>query len=582
MKKIGLDIYGFDNGIAPPINAAIKFAKEHNDVEIFIFGMKKDILNITKEVPKNIKIINSDNSISKNDTPLSFRNKPNSSLVVGLKHLSRGIIDFFISSNNSSTYLLAALTFIGTIKPKMRVAFASYFPTMIENKKVFFLDSGANLTLSPNNYLELAFLSREILKKMGIKQPSIGLLNNAGEANKGSQEVKDAYSKLNQYKTKINFIGNIEPRNILSGYADIILCNGWNGNIAVKSIEGTADVILSDIKKNIKKKIKNPLILWYLKKALSPLKEKYNPNKYGFGQLVGLRKPCIKVHSVGQSDNFSYAIKNAYSQLNKKIEVSKNKKPQIKVNDESVIKKNYEKILPLLKQFNIKPKNIEMYVKSLTHSSWTIDHKSFTNDFNYERLEHSGDKAINYFVTRYLDRTSPNIDQGTVSKINSRIISNKNLAIVARELNFDKYVFYGRSITNPLVDFSDKIWASFFEGFIGAIVNDYNNSDGDKIIDDIVENVIIVKAKRDQLLTKDNDYKTQLQEYLKRINSSVSIVYKTVSENHQNKKNTFKEAIIINGKTVISSTGSKKIDIHQKIAKIYINKLKSEIEQDIV
>ncbi len=579
MKKIGIDIYGFDNGFIHPIKAVINFAQKHLDIKIFIFGKKEDVNKVTTQLGVNIIVVEGDDSITSNDSSLEFRNKPNSSLVIGLKYLSKGTIDFFISSNNSSTYLLAALTYIGTLKPKMRVAFASYFPTAIDDKMVLFLDSGANLTLQPDSYLELAFLSREILKKMGINNPSVGLLNNGNEVNKGIPEVKAAYGKLAKYKNQINFIGNIEPRQILKGDADIILCNGWNGNIAVKSIEGTADVLMFDIKRQIKKIIKNPLVLWYLKKALKPLKEKYNANKYGFGQLVGLKKPCIKVHSFGGSENFRYALESAYQQLQLRKQTTLTK--TIVEDEQTIIKKNYEKIIPLLKEFKIKPKNIELYVKSLTHSSWTIDHKSFESDFNYERLEHSGDKAINYFVTRYLDRTFPEMDQGTVSKINSRIISNKNLSTVAKLLNFEKFVFYGKSITNPLNDFSDKIWASFFEGFIGAIVNDYNNDEGNKIIDFIVEEIIIKKAKEDELLTKDDDYKTQLQEYLKQINNNITINYKTLSENYKNNKSFFEEAIFINGKKVITGTGTKKIDIHQKIAKIYINKLQSEIKKEI-
>ena len=579
MINIGIDLYGNVRGINPILIAVEKYLKIDSEVNIVIIGNRNKILNFFhNKIPNNLKIIEGKNTIKSDDNSLSFRSKLDSSLMVGLNLLKKRKINTFISSCNTAVYLTAAGTLFNIKNQIIRPGFA----VVSVNKffKFICVDVGGNLTLKPINYLWYGIEASKILKNYTKEEPKVGILNISNEHNKGRLESQEAYKILKKHRNRVNFMGFIQPQNIFNKKCNVLLSNGHDGNLVIKSIEG----IYIKLKKNIILELNNAKIN-IIKKIL--LKKSYKKilqdfpfiSQYSrFSQIIGINALCFKVHSFGNYKSYFGTIKNAIIQIKQKKIISVKHNPELKSvkTHDLLLSENIEKIKPLLKEFRIKTNNYEIYVKSLTHVSWTHDNPSFANNFNYERLEHTGDKTVNYYVTRYIDKEFPDYDQGQVSKITSRIISNKNLARIAHRINLNEYIFCGSAIKDPLKSFSDKIWASFFEGFIGAIKNDLGDNDFcQKIIENIINNIIIPHAKENGLFNEDKDYKTQLQEYLRKEDSHVKIQYKTLSRFQKNGTFYFTEALLINDKEVSIASETKKKAAHQKIAEKYLNFLNS-------
>lgn len=579
-----IDIYGTETTLIDIVNNIVHFAKQHTNIKLIICCENKDFDYFKKHNLKNIKHELGLNTIADTDSPLEFRRKTKSSLIVGVKLLNQKYVDAFFSANNSGVYLAAAAFMLKSTDKNARPAFCSIIPR--GPKKYFLLtDCGANLSLKEDNFIKMGSYAKEYFQfQFKNNNPAIGLLNVGIEPNKGPIELQNTYNLLKNDK-RFNFIGNVEPRDVFFSKADIILTNGLMGNTFLKSIEGSYMFIKNILTDIFKYSFITKTSYLLVKKTIAKKMHDYNFKNVPGAIILGVEGICYKLHGASSGSTFSKTMESAIHYVCEKRNIiekkyEKSNKFNHKSNNsyltspEYVLKKQEDKIAPLLKEFNIKPNDIKIYVKALTHISWSKEQNENYRTFNYERLEHTGDKTINYYVTRFLDRMFPDLDQGDITKINSRIISNRNLAKIANKINFNKYVLLGKSIS-CINDVSEKIWASFFEGFIGAINVDLDDTNQTRdIINNIIETIIIPMARNDNLFNENSDYKTQLQEYIKKIDKSAAIKYKTISTTETPNGNLYTEALIIKNKIVKTASGYKKQDIHQEIAHQYLHKLK--------
>ncbi len=314
--KIIVDGMGGDNAPVEIVKGAIDALNEYG-IDLLIVGNKD---KINEELSKysyskdRVEVLDADDIISNDDDPaLAIRRKKNSSLVVGLNALSDGKGDGFVSAGSTGALLAGGMLIVKRIKGIDRAALTSVYPT--SNGLALLVDAGAN-TDSKAEYLQQFALMGSIYmeKVMNIENPKVGLANIGVEEGKGNELAKEAYNLLKN--SNINFIGNIEGRTIPLGEADVIVADGFVGNIILKVTEGVAIFLFKELKDIFYADTKSKLGALLLKPGLKELKSKTDYAEYGGAPLLGTKRPIIKAH--GSSN--AYAFKNAINQAIKFIE----------------------------------------------------------------------------------------------------------------------------------------------------------------------------------------------------------------------------------------------------------------------
>ena len=309
--KIIIDGMGGDNAPVSTVKGAIDAVNEYN-IDLVIVGREEEIKKELKKYDYNhekIQILNAEKVIENTEDPaLAIRRKKDSSMVVGLNALKNGLGDGFISAGSTGALLAGGLFIIKRIEKINRAALTSVYPT---SKGISLLvDAGANIDCKPEYLNQFAIMGSIYMETaMGIKNPKVALANIGDEEGKGNQLAKDTYSLLRE--SNINFIGNIEGRDIPNGNADIIVADGFVGNIILKLTEGVALSLLGEIRKIVYSDTRSKLGGILLKPGLSKLKKKLDYREYGGAPLLGIKLPVVKAH--GSSDDF--AIKNGIRQL---------------------------------------------------------------------------------------------------------------------------------------------------------------------------------------------------------------------------------------------------------------------------
>lgn len=305
--KIAIDAMGGDNAPSAIVSGSI-LALNEVDSDILLIG-KEDI--IKKELEKNttdfkrIEIVNAEDVITNEDKPVqAVRRKKNSSMVVGFDLLKNNEVDAFVSAGNTGALLAGSLLRIGRIKGIDRPALAPIYPT----KKGFsiLIDAGANTDCKPRNLLEFGVMGSIYLEKvLNIKKPKVGIVNIGTEEGKGNKLVNDAYYVMKN--STMNFYGNVEARNIPDGIVDVIVCDGFVGNIILKLTEGVAMNLTSMLKDVFTKNFLSRVGALIVKGGLKEFKSRLDYTEYGGAPLLGVKRPVIKAH--GSSNE--KAIKNA-------------------------------------------------------------------------------------------------------------------------------------------------------------------------------------------------------------------------------------------------------------------------------
>jgi len=312
MINILLDCYGLDKGYTEVIKAGVNKVNEDKDIFITFLGREDEIkeeLNKYKYNLSQVKIIHAPTEINCNEVPTrAIKEKVDSSLVVGLNELKNGY-DALISGGSTGAILTGGFLKIGRIKGVSRPALCPILPTL-NGGKVMLMDCGANVDCKPINLCHFALMSNIYMKEiMGLKYPRIALLNNGIEENKGNELTKETYALLKNMP--INFIGNIEAKDFLSGKADVVIADGFAGNVLLKGSEGATKLVLKKLKAEIKSSFMAKIGAIFMKKIFKNIKNELDVDSQGGSTLLGLKKILIKVHGSSSYRAIEVAIGQA-------------------------------------------------------------------------------------------------------------------------------------------------------------------------------------------------------------------------------------------------------------------------------
>ena len=305
--KIILDAMGGDNAPEAPVMGAIDAVKAYG-AEITLVGRGEAILEVLKKhgienLPEGMEIANAEDVVDMHDDPGSVIHKrKNSSMIVGLKMLSEGKGDAFVSAGSTGALLTGATLIVKRVRGIRRAAMAPSMPTKA-GTKVIICDCGANAECTPEFLLQFGLVASAYSKyTLGVENPRVGLLNIGTEDSKGTQLQKDAYVLLQDAANKglLNFVGNVEARAVPLGEVDVVVCDGFNGNVLIKSIEGTAMFMGSMLKRIFKKNLGTKIGYLLCKSGVGELMKMMDYREIGGTQFLGIKKPVIKAH--GSSD----------------------------------------------------------------------------------------------------------------------------------------------------------------------------------------------------------------------------------------------------------------------------------------
>ena len=317
--KIILDAMGGDNAPLAPVMGAVQAVRDF-DVQVVLVGRGQEILQVLSsqgiaDLPAGIEIANADEVVDMHDDPANvIRKKKNSSTVIGLKMLAEGQGDAFISAGSTGALLSGATLIVKRVKGIRRAAMGPSLPNKAGGKTVI-LDCGANAECTPELLLQFGLVGSLFAKKnLGVKEPKVGLLNIGTEDTKGTQLQKDTYALLTDAGEKglLNFVGNVEARDVPLGAVDVVVCDGFAGNVLLKTIEGTAMFMGSLMKHKIfKRSILSRIGYLLCKKGVDQVVKMMDYREIGGTQFLGICKPVIKAHGSSDIRAFRNAVKQA-------------------------------------------------------------------------------------------------------------------------------------------------------------------------------------------------------------------------------------------------------------------------------
>ena len=311
--RIIIDAMGGDNAPDEIVLGALRAAKEYG-TEIVLVGRGEDILRGMKangldNLPQGVEIANAEDMVDMHVDPTQVvQQHRNSSMVVGLKMLADGAGDAMISAGNTGALLTAGTLLVERIRGIRRAAFAPLFPT-----RTVLIDAGANTECTPEFLMQFGCMgSLYAQKALGIERPRVALLNNGAEEEKGDELHKNAYVLLKKADENglIHFTGNIEGRDVLTG-ADVIVADGFSGNVLLKSIEGTASYMAHMMKDMFKRNFLSKIGYLFCKKGANEIRKTMDYREIGGSMLVGLNKPVIKAHGSSDALAIMGAVKQA-------------------------------------------------------------------------------------------------------------------------------------------------------------------------------------------------------------------------------------------------------------------------------
>ena len=311
--KIIVDAMGGDNAPAAIVQGALEASRLHG-VEIILVGQAAEILRAVeacgeKTLPPGVEIRDASEVVEIEDDPATaFKRKKDSSLTVGLTLLKEGAGDAFVSAGSTGALLAGATLVVKRIRGIRRAAMGPVLPTA--TGKMLLCDCGANAECTPEYLLQFAYLGSYYAKRvLGIETPRVALLNIGAEASKGDALRHEAYAVLKEAGDagRIHFVGNLEAGEAMMGGADVVVADGFSGNIMLKSLEGTAKFLMKELKKMFLSSARTKLAAGLVKGDLAEMKKLLDPSEVGGTPFLGISRPVIKAH--GSSD--ARAIRNA-------------------------------------------------------------------------------------------------------------------------------------------------------------------------------------------------------------------------------------------------------------------------------
>ena len=304
--RIAVDTIGGDNGSKVIVEAIINFLAKHSDASIVAVGNQEEL----KELEEKCEIIHAPDIVPMEAGPLEAMRMKNSSLYVMTQLAKEGKVDALVSAGSTGGFLSLTTLILKTIPGVHRAALIAPFPTRIKGKKVVILDIGASNENSPEELVQFALMGSLYSKYiLGVENPQVCLLSNGTEEGKGSPVSKEAYKLL---KDKPYFKGNIEARNALSGECDVIVTDGFSGNIFLKSSESMAKMMSSMIKDAFKRNLWSKLGYLHVKKGIKEMTETMDYKSTGGAMLLGVNGVVVKAHGNSDAYSFGCALEVAY------------------------------------------------------------------------------------------------------------------------------------------------------------------------------------------------------------------------------------------------------------------------------
>ena len=305
IMKIGIDMLGVDEP-----SRIINFVNSYKDeeVELYVYGLEENLKQITK-TENIIKNVCTEEVLMSDDAARVHRKKKDASMIRMLSDLNNGVIDVAISGGSTGAFMASSLFMLGRIEGISKPGLASMLPTKTDHKFLL-TDLGANVEAKPDDLVNYARLGQLYMKYIyEIEVPSVALLNVGVEESKGNKVYKEAHKMIKEDIS--NFKGNIEARNILEHKYDVVIADGFAGNVLLKTIEGVASTLGSMIKGIFMENIKTKISALLVKSGITKFKKKFDYSEYGGAFLLGIKKPSIKVHGSADENALYYAVQQA-------------------------------------------------------------------------------------------------------------------------------------------------------------------------------------------------------------------------------------------------------------------------------
>lgn len=312
MVRIAVDVMGADHGPGPILEGVTRALMLHrNDLSVVLVGHRDAVAGYMRQLRDldgdlAVDIQHADTIIEMNEPPSVIRRKPKSSIVVAMQLLSAGEVDAVVTPGNTGAALTAGALFVGRLSNVERPAIAALIPR--PHRPIVLIDAGANVDSRPWHLAQFAVMGSAYAETiLNISSPRIGLLNIGEEPSKGDETTKEAYELLS--RSQLNFVGNVEGRDILFDKADVIVTDGFTGNIVLKTLEGCGQLVYRELRHQFVQSWSRRAIAWLLLRRLfKELREWMDWREYGGAPLLGLRKLCIIGHGASDSRAIERAI----------------------------------------------------------------------------------------------------------------------------------------------------------------------------------------------------------------------------------------------------------------------------------
>ena len=307
---VALDAMGGDNAPSEMVKGAVDAVNINKDIKVILVG-QEDVVKeeLAKHTYPNdqIEIKNATEVIETAEHPVAaIKRKKDSSMVVGLHLVKDGVADAFVSAGNSGALLTGGLGIVGRIRGIERAPFGTLFP--VKTGVAFLADSGANVDCRPSHLVQFAKMGSIYMEKVvGIKNPKVAIVNVGAEEEKGNALVKETMPLLKECKD-INFVGSIEARNIPNGDADVIICDGFVGNVILKLYEGLASTLVSVIKGGLMSTLRSKIGAALALPALKSTLKAFDASEYGGAPLLGLKGLVVKTHGSAKAGEVKNTI----------------------------------------------------------------------------------------------------------------------------------------------------------------------------------------------------------------------------------------------------------------------------------
>jgi glycerol-3-phosphate acyltransferase PlsX len=317
--RIAVDAMGGDHAPQAPVEGALQALAQDEDLEVVLVGASEALTHTVPSSVKRVTVVETGDVISPDEPPVAaVRQKPEASLVKAIRLVAEGAADGMVSAGNTGALMAAGLMWLGRIEGVDRPALTAVLPT-VDGRGVLLLDVGANTEAKPSHLQQFAWMGALYAEQVLARpEPRVALLNIGSEANKGPSTLRSAYQRLSRSKL-LHFVGNLESRDLLAGAADVVVSDGFVGNIVLKAVEGTAIEMMHHIARALRGSLRAKLGGLMARPALMRVRDVMDYERVGGVPLLGLNGVVIKAHGSSGPRAFANAVARATEQARRRV-----------------------------------------------------------------------------------------------------------------------------------------------------------------------------------------------------------------------------------------------------------------------